>query len=138
MTIIKTPWGGRSRFVLTLFSDVNKTGTNHEHPKCCKIVTLLHTGHRPSVAKLSHCCRWDTLLQDCHTVADRQWWTIVFTMWHIGKILVCACACRYNVYCVYVHDISFCYVWYHVCIYRIDIVKTYGKHCCQTFLLYAC
>ncbi len=32
MTIIKTPWGGRSPFVLALFSDVNKTGTNHEHP----------------------------------------------------------------------------------------------------------
>ena len=73
--------GGRSRFVLTLFSTVNKTGTNHEHPKCCKIVTLLHTDHRPSVAKLSHCCRWATLLQDCHTVADRQRWTIVATMW---------------------------------------------------------
>ena len=28
----ETPLGGRSRFVLTLFSDVNKTGTNHEHP----------------------------------------------------------------------------------------------------------
>ena len=109
-TIITHPAGGRSRFVLTLFSTVNKTGTNHEHPKCCKIVTLLHTGHRPSVAKLSHCCRWDTLLQNCHTVADRQRWTIVFTMWHIGKILECVCACTYNVFYVYVHGISFCYI----------------------------
>ena len=92
MTIIKTPWGGRSRFVLTLFSDVNKTGTNHEHPKCCKIVTLLHTGHRPSVAKLSHCCRWDTLLQDCHTVADRQRWTnCVYNVahWKNSSVRVC-------------------------------------------------
>ena len=61
-----------SRFVHALFSDVNKSGTNHEHPKCCKIVTLLHIGHRPSVAKLSHCCRSATLLQDCYTVADRS------------------------------------------------------------------
>ena len=28
----KNTVGGRSHFVLALFSDVNKTGTNHEHP----------------------------------------------------------------------------------------------------------
>ena len=71
---------------------MNKTGTNHEHPKCCKIVTLLHTGHRPSVAKLSHCCRWDTLLQNCYTVADRQRWTnCVYNVadWKNSRVRVC-------------------------------------------------
>ena len=78
-----------------------------------------------SVAKLSHCCTPDTdqVLQNCHTVVDGthccrivtllrigNGGTIVFTMWHIGKILESACACTYNVYSVYVHGISFCYI----------------------------
>ena len=84
-----------SRFVLVLFQtcatleqNVNKRGTPN------------------GVTKLQHCCKYTTpmVLQNCHTVA--QWLCQYNGVPKVEIIRESVCACRYNVYCVYLHDIS--------------------------------
>ena len=147
-TIITHPAGGSfsfcSHFVLNREQNWNKPWTSkvlqnchtvahRPQTKCCKIVTLLSMGH--TVARLSHCCGSATVDNCGDNVATM--WTQDFRFATIGIILECVCACTYNVYCVYLHGISFCYIWYHVFIYRVDITKMYSRRLNYTFLLYA-
>lgn len=81
-----------SQTCATLEQNVNKKGTPN------------------GVTKLQHCCKYTTpmVLQDCHSVA--QWLCQCNCALNVEIIWESVRACRYNVYCVYVHGISFCYV----------------------------
>ncbi len=81
-----------SQTCATLEQKVNKRGTSN------------------GVTKLQHCCKYTTpmVLQNCHTVV--LWLCQCNSATNVEIIWESVCACRYNVYCVYLHGISFCYV----------------------------